>query len=175
MNKLIFRYLILALLFVGCRTVIPERDSVAPEFLFRIQNRGFTIDITETFDFDNTALYLTRGETYDIVYTGSDQGGLAFLSFILPRNGAFRIPNSFFGNCTIEDVGTDRLRVICAGDRDDPRTGQVITADLIVNGVMTSSVEEYEIDLNAQDYFANSTIKTLAVRVHNDAPRAGRR
>ena len=174
-KKIIFGYLALAFLFGSCRTVIPERDSVSPKFLFRLQNRGFTIDITETFDFDNTALYLTRGETYDIVYTGSDQGGLAFLSFILPGNGAFRIPNSFFGNCTIEDVGIDRLRVQCAGDRDDPRTGLVITADLIVNGLTSSSVEEYGISLNAQDYFANNTIKTLAVRIHNDAPRTGRR
>jgi len=155
--------------------VIPERDSVAPKFLFRIENRAFTVDITETFDFDNTALYLKRGESYRIVYTGNDKGGLAFLSFVIPRNGAFRIPNSFFDACTIEDVGTDRLRVQCAGDRSDPRTGLVITADLIVNGVTTSSIEEYEFNLNAQDYFANDTSKYLAVRIHNEAPRTGRR
>lgn len=175
MNKLIFGYLILALLFGGCRTVIPERDSVPPKFLFRIENRAFTVDITETFDFDNTALYLKRGESYRIVYTGNDKGGLAFLSFVIPRNGAFRIPNTFFGACTVDDLGTDRLRVQCAGDRSGPRTGLVITADLIVTGITTSSVEEYEFNLDTQDYFANSTDKILAVRIHNEAERTGRR
>ncbi|MEM7186066.1 MAG: hypothetical protein AAF466_05345 [Bacteroidota bacterium] len=175
MRKFIFGYMILGFLFAGCRTVIPERDSVSPKFLFRIENRAYTLDITETFDFDNRALYLKRGETYRIVYTGNDQGGLAFLTWILPNNRSFRIPNSFFGSCTIEDAGTDRMRVQCAGDRSDPRTGLVITADLIVNGVTTSSVEEYEFNLNAQDYFANGTNKFLAVRIHNDAPRTGRR
>jgi hypothetical protein len=176
MNKLIIGFLFLTFLIGGCKTVVPERDSVSPTFLLRIQNReGFLMDIPNTFDFDNTTLYLERGKTYQIVYTGGDNGGLEFLSWRFSSDGAFRVRNSFAGSCTIENFNSDELRILCQGDRNDPRTGLVITADLEVYGLTTSTVEEYEFKLESQDYFANSTAKILAIRIHNDAPRIGNR
>jgi len=176
MKKIVSIFLILiAVVTISCRTTVPERDSVSPTFLFYIRGTSLHEEIKETFDFDNSVLYLKRGEAYNVVFSANDTGGMQFIRWRLAGYPVFRVTNSFTFPCTIRNISTTELEIVCNGDRNNPLTSLTTFADFITNGATTSTVEELDVYFTAMDFRGNRTEKTLTIRIHNENPRVGPR
>ncbi len=175
MHKLIIGFLFLTFLIGGCKTVVPERDSVAPTFLFHIRGTTLNEEIKETFDFDNSVLYLKRGEAYNALISTNDAGGVQLLRWRLPGNPIFRVTSTFAGPCNIRSISMGQLEILCNSDRNDPLTGLFTSVDFIANGATTSTVEEFDVYFTTIDYKGNETSKILTIRITNEGPRVGPR
>ncbi len=115
----------------GCSTMIPESDTTQPEITLTITGPGIGTkrmtnppnDVwagpggSQLFD-------LLRGTTYNFTLSVSDQGGTAYASFNFPRE--FTLIEISPAEVRIgTDALTTTLRLL--GDRDDPRTGLVMS------------------------------------------------
>lgn len=176
-NLSIISLLMLSIVVTSCRVTIPERDSVFPEFLFHIRGGGLNEKIDETFDFDNKVLYLKRNDSYKVLFSAGDQGGMDEIAWELPIQRIVDIttPSPFPGGWGDRSTLAERRVISWRGDRSDPRTGSVINIDFIPMGDTMSGVEEFDFILSARDYFGNRTVKSLTVRIHNEGPRIGTR
>lgn len=176
MKKIAFIFLILiGLVTISCRTTVPERDSISPTFLFHIRGTTLNEEIKETFDFDNSVLYLKRGEAYNAVFSANDAGGLELIRWRLAGFPIFRVTNSFSFPCIIRSISSTELEILCNGDRNNPLTSLTTFADFIANGATTSSVEELDVYFTTLDFRGNETAKTLTIRITNEGPRVGPR
>ncbi len=176
MKRITYIYFILiGLVSINCRTIVPERDSVAPTFLFHIRGTTLNEEIRETFDFDNSVLYLKRGDAYNALFSANDAGGLQFIRWRLAGNPIFQVTNFFADPCIIRSISNGELEILCNGDRDDPTTGLFTSVDFIANGATTSTVEERDVYFSTYDFKGNETSKILTIRITNEGPRVGPR
>ncbi|MAP54515.1 hypothetical protein [Altibacter sp.] len=171
--KFHFLIILIVLPILGCRTTIPPRDSVLPTFVFKIQGDGLNENITQDFDFDNSALNLRRGQRYRVVYTGADSGGLKEMTWRLPYSNIVGLGGQR-GNFLYANSGDPYVNLYrYNGFTEDPRTGASMTVQAMVThgGPLDGVVENYEFVFRVVDFHDNSIEKTLIVRITN-APTA---
>ncbi len=115
----------------GCSTMIPESDTSQPEITLTITGPGIG---TKRMTNPPNGLWagpggsqlfdMFRGTTYNFTLSVSDQGGAAYASFDFPREFTV-IEISPADVRTSTDALFTTLSLL--GDRDDPRTGLVIS------------------------------------------------
>ncbi|MAP54516.1 MAG: hypothetical protein CL605_06390 [Altibacter sp.] len=143
-----------------------------------MEGDGLRQQFDETFDFDNTVLYLKRGESYNISFIGSDRGGVNTIVWevqALPPVIEFPdpLPPQWERNISTTPTALNTMR--WRGDRAHPVTGHSITTAVIPNGVTTHAVEEIEMLFLVEDFHFNTLRKFLTLRIYNEAPRIGPR
>lgn len=176
MKKTEYIFLILiALATTNCRTTVPERDSVAPTFLFHIRGNTLNEEIRQTFDFDSSVLYLKREEVYNVLFSGNDAGGLQFLRWRHAKYPIFRVNSIFSEPCLIRDISPIEQEILCNGDRNNPLTGLFTSIDFVPIGNTSNTIEEIDVYFDVGDYRGNITSKILTIRITNEAPRIGPR
>jgi len=177
MKQLIFYVATISFLFLGCKTTIPDRDSVNPTFTFFVRGNGINEQLEEdTFDFDNQVLYLTRGQTYTISLIGSDRGGCQSILWELQAlPPIIEFPEPLPDSWTSSFTPTSFHQIVWVGNRSDIRTGHALATKIVPNGSTPNNVEEIETLIAVADYSGNEVRKLLTLRIHNEGPRIGRR
>lgn len=120
----------MALATSGCETDIPDTDTTKPEIRLTITGPGIgqqemtnppkrywaTPEGWQLFD-------LLPNTEYSFTLTVSDQGGVSFASYLMPREFIF---TEIYPENAIERVQTLTRGLTLAGSRDDPRTGLIM-------------------------------------------------
>lgn len=82
--KTIFTYFYVALIafsISSCETDVPEVDTIAPAFSFKVTGDGFDRTFTQDDDLENIQLNLRAGVSYDFLLGGIDNGGVRQIQF----------------------------------------------------------------------------------------------
>ena len=82
--KTTFTYFYMALIVLSiicCETDVPETDTIAPSFSFKITGDGFDRTFTQDDDLENLQLNLRAGVSYDFLVGGIDNGGVRQIQF----------------------------------------------------------------------------------------------
>ena len=143
-------HIIIALLFatalISCDTDIPDTDTTPPTFRFEISGDGFTRAFTEEDNFEDLQLNLKSNATYDIVFSGGDQGGMRRLQMELPEDYV-DFQSDIDSPWQTNTSGLTKT-IFWNGDADNPITGFVFTGRFIASGesIITSFY------LRAEDY-----------------------
>ncbi|GGG19564.1 hypothetical protein GCM10011344_20320 [Dokdonia pacifica] len=66
---------------MSCETDIPEIDTTAPSFSFKITGDGFDRTFTQDDNLENIQLNLRAGTSYDFLLGGIDNGGVRQIQF----------------------------------------------------------------------------------------------
>lgn len=177
-NSVTLSILLLSLSLTSCKTTIPDRDSVVPTIYFQLTGSGLStgdVEITETFDFDNQALYLERNKTYNVLLSGKDSGGVSHITWELPNNGIVEIPDPIPSPWTdgAGSIGTRLLQV--EGNRSDPRSSILLGTKIIGRTLDTGGTENRDFVFTVKDYHDNTLNKTLRVIIGAGPTRIGPR
>lgn len=165
----------IALLCSNCRTTIPTRDTVRPDFNFQIQGDGLSVDMNQDFDFDNKALYLKRGATYSIIYTASDQGGLSYAALRIPRREVMILSENFDAWVNVVSNIANPQTIEWRGRRENPVTGTILTSNAlrVLGPPPSGTIPNFDMLFIATDFHDNRIQKRLVVRVTNEDSRIG--
>jgi len=82
--KTLFTYFYAVLIvfcIASCETDVPETDTIAPSFSFKITGDGFDRTFTQDDDLENIQLNLRAGVSYDFLLGGIDNGGVRQIQF----------------------------------------------------------------------------------------------
>ncbi|WP_299683725.1 hypothetical protein [uncultured Dokdonia sp.] len=82
--KTLFTYfytVLIAFCITSCETDVPETDTIAPSFSFKITGDGFDRTFTQDDDLEDIQLNLRAGISYDFLLGGIDQGGVRQIQF----------------------------------------------------------------------------------------------
>jgi len=82
--KTVFTYLYVAFIafsISSCETDVPETDTIAPAFSFKVTGDGFDRTFTQDDDLENIQLNLRAGTSYDFLLGGIDNGGVRQIQF----------------------------------------------------------------------------------------------
>ena len=161
---------LLSLLFTSCLTTIPAHDTVLPTFVFRVNGDGFNTEITENFDFDNSALYLRRDAYYNTFFIAADPGGVKGASMTIPistiidtgrKSGPYHVANA---------SDPYKIKYACSDCSDNVRTRSVLTFHRMhaKGGPLDGTITNYEFVFSITDYHDNTLEKTLIVRITNE-------
>lgn len=118
--------------YVSCETDIPETDTTAPTFSFRITGDGFEHTFTQDDDFNAIRLNLREGASYDILLSGIDQGGVRRVQWELPPDymDLQTAVNSPWQSST---SGLTRT-ISFNGDQNDPFNASLFAGTFIAHG-----------------------------------------
>jgi len=177
-NSIILSILVLSLSLTSCKTTIPDRDTVVPTLFFQLTGSGLAtgdIEITETFDFDNQALYLERNKTYNVLLSGKDSGGVSKVTWELPTNNIIELPEPLPSPWT-DGSGSIGTRILQAeGNRSDPRSSILLGTKIIGRTLDTGGTENRDFIFTVIDYHGNTLNKTLRVIIGAGPTRIGPR
>lgn len=123
---------VLSLVFASCETEIPETDTTPPTFRFEITGDGFNRAFTEDDNFTNLQLNLKSNATYDLIFSGGDQGGLRRLQMELPFD-YIDFQTDINSPWQLTDNGFTTT-LSWNGDEDNPITGFVFTGTVVISG-----------------------------------------
>lgn len=169
---------IIGLSISSCKTTIPDRDSVVPTFFFQLTGSGLSagdVEITETFDFDNQALYLERNKTYNVLLSGKDSGGVSKVIWELPNNNIIELPEPVPSPWT-DSSGSIGSRLLQAeGDRSDPRSSILLGIKMIGHTLDSGGTENRDFIFTVIDFHGNTFNKTLRVIIGAGPTRIGPR
>jgi len=172
MKKISIYGLFLGLLFTSCATVIPNLDTRLPEFVFLVRGDGISEQLDEDFDFDNTVLYLKRGDTYTVNYTGSDAGGVRQIMLEMPQHQAFANPSLISGNdWFFASTSSSAVTLLWEGRRTEPTRGSTVVWEFGAIGLTSDNVDEVEFIFTVIDFHDNTIRKTLTIRIYNQDPQ----
>jgi len=124
--------LLLSIWFISCETDVPETDTISPTFQFRITGDGFDRTFTQDDDFSSIQLNLKDGATYDILFSGVDEGGV--------RRMQWELPNSNFDlQATVESPWQESNNgftntISWNGDSNNPITANIFATTFIADG-----------------------------------------
>lgn len=148
------------LLVTGCATIIPEVDTTPPRVELRISGEGvgsetMTNPPRETWAAPDGSQYLDLlpGTEYRFTLTVSDSGGVerATLAFISDIEVVEAEPDR-----VSIDEGSLVTRLTLRGDRDDPRTGLVISGRLRTPRLAPSQATSFTFDVESSDFGGQS-------------------
>ncbi|QIE60300.1 hypothetical protein G5B37_12230 [Rasiella rasia] len=173
MKTKIFLGLIAIVLFAtGCKTTIPAMDSIDPTFFFKVTDVD-DIELDENFS-DSNVVYLMRNETFNILFSGKDQGGVQEVRWTLPNNDVVEVVNDLPGNWE-EVPGSLSTRTFRnQGDMSDPRSSILYGGQIIPRG-NTLGVQDVIFTFTITDFNGNTTTKPITIRINPDRTEIGPR
>lgn len=123
---------ILCSILLSCDTDIPETDTTPPTFRIEISGDGFTRAFTEEDDFDTFQLNLRSNTTYNILFSGVDQGGVRRLQMELPDDYVdfqtdIEAPWQTTTNGFTKTISWN-------GDQENPITAYIFTGSFVASG-----------------------------------------
>lgn len=170
--KLSFTFLCLIcmnLALAGCKTTIPATDTIPPEFTFQIRGDGFSHTFDQDTDFADIQLNLRNNTPYNFTLTGSDEGGVKQIRWqYAGDNLEFEDPIEL--PWRVRDISFLTRIVEFNGDRDEPRTGGVLSGRFRVrevpNTTATSVAYKFWVrDFGGQDGATNTTFSELTILI----------
>ena len=177
-----FRFLFIlgtALVFHSCAVTIPVSDTTEPTFIFEITSGlpDGPVRLTSSDDYSSMTLNLLRNHIYRFRLTASDQGGLSHLQLQVdwPTNFSDLSPS----DVSVTTTGESSRTLMWNGDRDNPRTGTVITgkiSTIIYNqsyAVVSMHFNILAIDFGGSTSSFNRVFKGLNVGVVDDTQPLG--
>ncbi len=177
-NSIILGLLIVSISLTSCKTTIPDRDTVIPGVAFNLYGNGIStgdIQITATFDFDNQALYLKRDLTYNILFSGTDSGGVSKVTWELPNSNIIQFPDPI-PSSWIDRSGSIDTRILEAnGNPSDPRSSILLGTKIIGHTLDNGGTENRDFKFTVIDFRGNTLMKTLRVIIGAGPTRIGPR
>lgn len=119
-------------LFLACETEIPDIDTEAPTFQFRIEGDGFDQTFDQDTDFASFQLNLREDASYRITYSGADAGGVKQIQWQYATDYVTfetSIPSPWVSSTTGLSTSLN-----WHGSRSNPLTGTILTATIRPNG-----------------------------------------
>ena len=153
MKKHLYTLLVLLLLVnTSCDTEIPETDTTPPTFSLKITGDGFDHTFTQDDDLENLQLNLKEGVSFDILYIGSDTGGVKFIQLQYNKN-IIEFTETNTPPWTEINVSSTSNILEWQGDHNNPKTsgilsGKFITSRLNSGGAFKIYVADFGGDSN---------------------------
>ncbi len=171
--KTLFYALLIPFLVVitSCKTEIPETDTTAPTFAFKISGDGFDHTFTQDDDFDTFLLKLKADVTYDFVLSAGDNGGLKQVQWELADPSYFQITSEINSPWTIRNISTLSRMIEWNGSVSNPVTGTILGGKFIPkkinNSNTASSFRFYFKDFGGNSGNSNTIFAELNLSVGN--------
>ena len=163
---------IIALTLSGCKTTIPAMDSIDPTFFFKVTNVP-DIELNETFN-DANVVYLQRNESFDILFSGKDQGGVQEVTWTLPNNDVIEVVDDLSGNWELLPGSLSTRTFRNQGDMSDPRSSILYGGEIIPRG-NSLGVQDVLFTFTITDFNGNTTTKPVTIRINPDRTEIGPR
>lgn len=123
---------ILCTTLLSCDTDIPETDTTPPTFRIEISGDEFTRAFTEEDNFDTFQLNLRSNTTYNIIFSGVDQGGVRRLQMELPDDYVdFQTGIEAPWQTTVSGLTNT---IYWNGDPENPITAYIFTGSFVASG-----------------------------------------
>ncbi|MAM30138.1 MAG: hypothetical protein CMC13_14045 [Flavobacteriaceae bacterium] len=171
-TKLFNGLIAIALCTTSCKTTIPAMDSIDPTFFLKVTNVP-DIEVDENFS-DSNVVYLERDATFNILFSGKDDGGVQEVRWELPTNDVVEVVDDLPGNW-VELPGTISMRTFRnQGDMSDPRSSILYGGEIIPRG-NSLGVQDVVFTFTITDFNGNTTVKPITIRINPDRTEIGPR
>jgi len=160
-------FLLLNISLFSCETEIPDTDTTPPTFSIKITGDGFERTFSQDDNFDSFQLFLKTNQEYDILFSGTDQGGVKLVQLQYPKD---------YINFTTEvsdpwaDVNVSGLSNMLnwQGNQDSPLTAGIFVGKFIPTGInIGAEFNIYVQDFGGESSNYNSISKYLNIMIGN--------
>lgn len=154
-----------ALIFViqSCETEIPEIDTEAPRFSFRITGDGFEHTFNQESDFRSIQLNLKEDAEYTFLLTGGDDGGLKRLEMYYAPD-YIEMDANLSGSWQQTSLSALTDLLFWDGNRSTPLTGTLLNGSFKANGDLgASEITFYLTDFGGSEGSSNATSALLNI------------
>lgn len=167
--RLIIKISILLLIVtsISCKTDIPEEDTNPPKFSLKITGDGFDHTFTNEDDLENIQLNLKNGAEYDILFSGTDSGGVKLVELQYLKNN---IEFTTEINAPWTDTNITSLSNLLSwqGSLSNPLTAGVFSGKFIASGQnIAADFKIYVADFGGNSGDSNTISPNLNLYIGN--------